>query len=140
MADEPEKRGEREREREEEVAGESDRLDRGPEHLAERDDYAAPGPPPPLVAYGYRRHRPQSPWGFWGLLFPPAALLWTTFWLLMLNQARPGQGESRSAERLAELLRAAGFSSVEECPSDLPLQTRILRARKGSATTAARIV
>jgi demethylspheroidene O-methyltransferase len=51
-----------------------------------------------------------------------------------------GQGESRSAERLAELLRAAGFSSVEECPSDLPLQTRILRARKGSATTAARIV
>jgi demethylspheroidene O-methyltransferase len=51
-----------------------------------------------------------------------------------------GQGESRSAERLAELLRAAGFGAIEECPSDLPLQTRILRARKGSASTAARMV
>jgi demethylspheroidene O-methyltransferase len=48
-----------------------------------------------------------------------------------------GQGESRSAGRLAELLRAAGFGSIEECPSDLPLQTRILRARKGGAFAAA---
>lgn len=48
-----------------------------------------------------------------------------------------GQGESRSAERLAALLQAAGFGSVEERPSDLPLQSRILRARKGGTSTAA---
>ncbi|MEX2215050.1 MAG: hypothetical protein WD768_13025 [Phycisphaeraceae bacterium] len=43
---------------------------------------------PPLVFRGYRRHRKQSRWGSWSLAFPPLAVLWSVFWLLIVNQQR----------------------------------------------------
>lgn len=41
-----------------------------------------------------------------------------------------GQGVTRSAARITEMLTAAGFESVRECPSAMPLQARVLCARK----------
>lgn len=41
-----------------------------------------------------------------------------------------GQGATRSAARIGELLAAAGFEAVRECPTALPLQARVLRAHK----------
>lgn len=43
-----------------------------------------------------------------------------------------GQGEARSAERLGALLHQAGFQEVQECPSHMPMQARVLRARRPS--------
>lgn len=40
-----------------------------------------------------------------------------------------GKGRSRTPDRLAALLGAAGFTSVTLLPTRLPLQTRVLRAR-----------
>lgn len=41
-----------------------------------------------------------------------------------------GRGRSRSAERLTEMLLMAGFVAVQELPSQIPLQARILQASK----------
>lgn len=57
-----------------------------PEHVDENTRYDES---PRLAFRGYQRHRKQSKWGTWALCFPPAALLWTVFWLLLLNQASP---------------------------------------------------
>jgi demethylspheroidene O-methyltransferase len=40
-----------------------------------------------------------------------------------------GRGRSRTAGRLTQLLNAAGFESVQELPSHIPLQARLLSAR-----------
>jgi demethylspheroidene O-methyltransferase len=40
-----------------------------------------------------------------------------------------GRGRSRSASRLTQLLKAAGFESIQELPSHIPLQARLLSAR-----------
>jgi demethylspheroidene O-methyltransferase len=40
-----------------------------------------------------------------------------------------GRGRSRSASRLTQLLHLAGFESVQELPSHIPLQARLLTAR-----------
>ncbi len=42
-----------------------------------------------------------------------------------------GRGRSRSAERLVKLLKQAGFSTVEELASSIPLHGRVLQAAKG---------
>lgn len=48
------------------------------------------------------------------------------FYLLAMGSGRP-----RTAERLAELLRSAGFGDVRRVPTRMPLQTGILLARPG---------
>jgi demethylspheroidene O-methyltransferase len=40
-----------------------------------------------------------------------------------------GRGRSRSASRLTQLLNAAGFANVQELPSHIPLQARLLSAQ-----------
>jgi demethylspheroidene O-methyltransferase len=41
-----------------------------------------------------------------------------------------GRGRSRTPARLAELMRAAGFDRIRVLPTRLPLQTRVIRARR----------
>lgn len=43
-----------------------------------------------------------------------------------------GSGRSRSAERLTEMLAAAGFTGIRRVPTRIPLQTGLLVARAGS--------
>ncbi len=43
-----------------------------------------------------------------------------------------GSGRSRSAERLSEMLAAAGFTGIRRVPTRIPLQTGLLVARAGS--------
>jgi demethylspheroidene O-methyltransferase len=45
-----------------------------------------------------------------------------------------GKGRARSAERLGEMLKAAGFDAVRTLPTPLPLQTGVLLAQAASGT------
>jgi demethylspheroidene O-methyltransferase len=42
-----------------------------------------------------------------------------------------GSGRSRTPQRLADMLRAAGFNAVRQWPTRIPLQSGLLVARRG---------
>jgi hypothetical protein len=57
---------------------------------------------PQLIFRSYRRHRRQSRWGTCSLFAPPVALLWCTFWYLMMNRpSLQNQGRAISTELIA---------------------------------------
>jgi demethylspheroidene O-methyltransferase len=56
------------------------------------------------------------------------------FYLLAMGSGRP-----RSAQELEKLLRSAGFQPVRELPTRMPLQTRVIEARKPRNQTSVNI-
>lgn len=56
---------------------------------------------------------------------PPLGDAYFHFYLLAM-----GSGRLRSVQELMEMLAEAGFSNIELLPNPMPMQTRILVARK----------
>ncbi|MGL4396506.1 MAG: methyltransferase [Hyphomicrobium sp.] len=59
----------------------------------------------------------------------PATDVYFNFYFMAM-----GRGRARSVENLSAMLRAAGFTSVSELPTSLPLQARVLSAQINAKT------